>query len=100
MGLGLNDLSIYLFWGNKNLPSFNITDTVTSPISITYPSLCFRIGMENILEFAYTSKLTVSRSNVDHVLAAARELDVKNLEFACLNLLKEVHYLTIFSSCM
>nr|CAB3225061.1 BACH transcription regulator protein [Phallusia mammillata] len=67
---------------------------ITDPANVSHNivlelSSISRIGMENILEFAYTSKLTVCRSNIDHVLAAARELDVKNLEYACLNLLKE-----------
>jgi len=52
--------------------------------------------MENILEFAYTSKLTLSRDNIDHVLEAARELDVKNLEYACLNLLRQVNCCCFF----
>lgn len=46
--------------------------------------------MENLLEFAYTSKLTLSKDNIDSVLTAARELDIQNLEYSCLNILKQV----------
>nr|NP_001071661.1 transcription factor protein [Ciona intestinalis]BAE06323.1 transcription factor protein [Ciona intestinalis] len=67
---------------------------ITDPANVSHNivlelSSISRLGMESLLEFAYTSKLTVSRGNINHVLAAARELDVKNLEYSCLNLLKQ-----------
>uniref|UniRef100_H2YYI8 BTB domain-containing protein n=1 Tax=Ciona savignyi TaxID=51511 RepID=H2YYI8_CIOSA len=67
---------------------------ITDPANVSHNivlelSSISRVGMECLLEFAYTSKLTVSRENINHVLAAARELDVKNLEYSCLNLLKQ-----------
>lgn len=49
--------------------------------------------MESLLEFAYTSQLTVSSKNISQILDAVRELDIKNIEFTCLNVLKEVCYL-------
>lgn len=58
--------------------------------SVDNHTLFFRIGMESLLEFAYTSKLTVNLTNIDDVICAARELDFKNIEFSCLNYLKQV----------
>ena len=67
---------------------------ITDPANVSHNivlelSSISRIGMENLLDFAYTSKLTVSKDNIDHVLSAAKELEMKNLEYSCLNFLKQ-----------
>jgi len=67
---------------------------ITDPANVSHNivlelSTISRLGMENLLEFAYTSKLTLSKKNICDVLNAAHELDIRNLEYSCLNLLKE-----------
>ena len=67
---------------------------ITDPANVSHNivlelSSISKIGMENLLEFAYTSKLTVSKDNIDHVLSAARELEMKNLEYSCLDFLRQ-----------
>jgi len=67
---------------------------ITSPENISHNivlelSTVSRVAMESLLEFAYTSQLTVSSKNISQILDAVRELDIKNIEFTCLNVLKE-----------
>ncbi|XP_076819357.1 transcription regulator protein BACH1-like isoform X2 [Clavelina lepadiformis] len=67
---------------------------ITDPANVSHNivlelSSISRVGMEHLLEFAYTSKLTLSKDNIDFVLTAARELDIQNLEYSCLNILKQ-----------
>ena len=67
---------------------------ITDPANVSHNivlelSSISKIGMESLLEFAYTSKLTLSKDNIDHVLSAAKELEMKNLEYSCLDFLKQ-----------
>ncbi|XP_039262437.2 transcription regulator protein BACH1-like [Styela clava] len=67
---------------------------ITDPANVSHNivlelSSISKIGMESLLEFAYTSKLTVTQANIDDVICAARELEFKNIEFSCLNYLKQ-----------
>ena len=78
---------------------------ITDPANVSHNivlelSSITRVGMENLLEFAYTSKLTVSKANIDHVLTAARELEMKNLEYSCLDFLKQKLLQESAESCM
>ena len=77
---------------------------ITDPANVSHNivlelSSISKVGMENLLEFAYTSKLTVSKENIDHVLNAARELEMKNLEYSCLNFLKQKLFQETTESC-
>lgn len=63
-------------------------DNVSHNIVLELSSIS-KVGMECLLEFAYTSKLAVTSANVDDVLTAAAELEFKNIEFSCLNYLKQ-----------
>lgn len=67
---------------------------ITDPANVSHNivlelSSISKIGMESLLEFAYTSKLTVTQTNIDDVICAARELEFKNIEFSCLGYLKQ-----------
>jgi len=48
-----------------------------------------KLALECLLDFAYTSKLTISKKNVSEVLHAVKVLDMKNIELKCLSLIKQ-----------